>query len=328
MAYFTRKMNVAVRSLYLRLNPQTNSQNATVELASNDQALFIVRNPEPVLGNRFIGVAIGEGKRKGEQHQPFRNEQPPHHKLAPQTKSQQTRPKPPPLLPQHLRYEKSKQKEALLKSHKEVLQNQLAMHKKIFAMMKDEKEKQSKLKEILICQKKINVLAQQMLQLIADDVEEQSKMDAETTNAEKGHADNKGHVAPPRKSFTLDKRTTVLKIADPPKEADEESLRRHFTPFGNLSSVKVCEDGTVIVAFATRISAERAKANGSLFNNEAALKLEWHKERKKNVPVSETAQTDDAIESNDGQQATWKPQKLPTQEEDEEEKDDEVERWR
>ena len=67
--YFTRKMNVNVINLDLKIETINHNRNnhkpdiqnhkvAYVELATHDQAMFIYHSPETVLGNRFIGIQI------------------------------------------------------------------------------------------------------------------------------------------------------------------------------------------------------------------------------------------------------------------------------
>jgi len=259
--YFTRKMNVIVNTL--KLEPLNNDHNfkknenknkqenrpqrAYVELATHDQAMFIYHNPDPVLGNRFIGIEmhpynlnvkpIKNNKNDVSQTPETSTSQYPHKQPSHDKKKHTAEPIPSVESDKHGYYptdedqqtlETYKNKEALLKQTVTNYGKLLAMHKKMYSVLQKttaandsietKKQVQAKLMEILAMQKKYNQASKDQHDMLSktSDLEKKTsiqyypKQFAQSLNQEP-------------KRYSLDKRTTALKVTKFPDDTNEVS---------------------------------------------------------------------------------------------------------
>jgi hypothetical protein len=70
-----------------------------------------------------------------------------------------------------------------------------------------------------------------------------------------GRGGSSGTTGGGRGSFTMDNRTTIVRVARPPADFNEELIKNHFASYGDIASVATTPAG-VDVKFANRRTAE------------------------------------------------------------------------
>lgn len=351
--YFTRNMKVQVRKMQLHGSGNNNKQQQCqpqigyIELATHDQAMFILHNPDPVLGNRFIGIQLHHHNLQPIPHvQPLSQQQelspnnnnshitaPLNETVPPTTNASEES-----SIPANPHFEKQLD---LLKKQEVLLQKQLDAHKKLLAMLKTSTNKDTdstanKLKEILALSKKLNSVKKKKLDLLSEKQGEQVRRQTHSNNVGCGHVR--------KRSYSLDKRTTVLNVKGLPTNTNEGEVKRHFTPYGTILNVHVHEiDSSALVTFSSRTFAEKAKENGTIFNNNM-LSIQWHHNKNEDDGPSELMDRDstdidtscvvfeekvvDAENENNNNNHEELEEEEDDVNDDDDDDDDEEERWR
>ena len=173
-----------------------------------------------------------------------------------------------------------------------VTEKQLALHKKMLGMLKDATSKASKMREILDLQKKVN---ESKKEVIAIQAELEALDQEERERTKQIHIEHQQKQRQSKKQkYTLDKRTSTLCVSGFPFDCTfaTDAVRKHFisalssggddgddddgdAASGAIKSLEVEDDGqSVVIAFASRAYADKAKAGGAQYEG-TDLVFKW-----------------------------------------------------
>lgn len=156
-------------------------------------------------------------------------------------------------------------------------------------MMTNEKEKQVKLKEILLCQKKINGIKKERLGLMESQGQSQGPPCQGSGSGESVEW-KVGGIPVHRRSYSLDKRTTCVKVEGFPEGTTEDDLSKHFTPYGKPLKLTL-HTTHALITFPTRANAERARTNGTQYLSSSPDKKDDKKTAESTTSTTTTATT-------------------------------------
>ena len=173
-----------------------------------------------------------------------------------------------------------------------VTEKQLTLHKKMLSMLKDATTKAAKMREILDLQKKVN---ESKKEVIAIQAELEALDQEERARTKQIHIEHQQKQRQSKKQkYTLDKRTSTLCVSGFPFDCTfaTDAVRKHFISAlssggddgdgddddaanGAIKSLEVEDDGqSVVIAFASRAYADKAKAGGAQYEG-TDLVFKW-----------------------------------------------------
>ena len=169
-----------------------------------------------------------------------------------------------------------------------VTEKQLALHKKMLGLLKDPAGKAAKMREILDLQKKVNETKKEVISIQAE-LESLDKEERERTKQIHIEHQQKQRKSKKQK-YTLDKRSSTMVVSGFPFDCTfaTDAVRKHFiaalssgedddadAASDAIKSLEVEDDGqSVVIDFATRAFADKAKAAGAQYQG-ADLDFKW-----------------------------------------------------